>query len=388
MTTHAELGRRLVLLAHTEASLADRLPDDLAPVALVLLEDQIRPDAPEILDYFAAQDITLKVISGDHPATVGAVAARAGIPNADRCVDARELPDDPDELAAVLDEVTVFGRVTPHQKREMVGALQSRGHIVAMTGDGVNDVLALKDADMGIAMGAGSASTRAVAQLVLLDNSFATLPVVLAEGRRVINNIERVANVFVAKAGYAIVLAALTGIMSIPFPFLPRHLTLVGTFSIGVPGFFLALEPNWRRATPGFVTRVVRFAVPSGVLAGAATFVAYEIARRNHAVELDQARTVAVCVLLGLGLYILSMLCRPFNVYRITLLCGMAAGYVVAFLWPFPRDFFALVHPPAGQWWTIVSVTVLAAAALELLPKVVPWWTSPAMFRTATEDTA
>src|SRR5690606_16830646 len=191
---------------------------------------------------------------------------------------ARQLPDDPDELAEVLDRYTVFGRVTPHQKRAMVGALQSRGHVVAMTGDGVNDVLALKDADMGIAMGAGSPSTRAVAQLVLLDNSFATLPVVLAEGRRVINNIERVANVFVAKASYAVLLAALTGAFSVPFPFLPRHLTLVGTFSIGIPGFFLALEPNVRRAVPGFVPRVVRFAVPSGAVAAVATWIAYTAA--------------------------------------------------------------------------------------------------------------
>jgi cation-transporting ATPase E len=382
----AELGRRLVLLARTDAPLGETLPSGLVPVALVLLEDQIRPDAPEILDYFAAQDITLKVISGDHPATVAAVAARAGIPGAERCIDARQLPDDPDELAEVLDRYTVFGRVTPHQKRAMVGALQSRGHVVAMTGDGVNDVLALKDADMGIAMGAGSASTRAVAQLVLLDNSFATLPVVLAEGRRVINNIERVANLFVAKAGYAVILAALTGLLSVPFPFLPRHLTLVGTFSIGVPGFFLALEPNWRRATPGFVSRVVRFAIPSGVLAGVATFVAYEIARRTEGVELDQARTVAVCVLLGLGLYVLSMLCRPVNAFRAALLAGMAAGYVIAFLWSLPRDFFLLVHPPAGQWWTIVGVTVLSVAALELLPRVVPWWTSPSMFRTNIDD--
>jgi cation-transporting P-type ATPase E len=386
VATHAAEGRRLVLLAQTDAPLGDHLPSGLVPVALVLLEDQIRPDAPEILDYFAAQGITLKVISGDHPATVAAVAARAGIPGATQAMDARELPDDPDELAVTLDRVTVFGRVTPHQKRAMVGALQRRGHVVAMTGDGVNDVLAMKDADMGIAMGAGSASTRAVAQLVLLDNSFATLPVVLAEGRRVINNIERVANLFVAKAGYAVLLAALTGVMSVPFPFLPRHLTLVGTFSIGVPGFFLALEPNWRRAEPGFISRVVRFAIPSGVLAGLATFVAFQIARTTSGVELDQARTVAVFVLLVLGLYILSMLCRPVNAFRVTLLAGMGAGYLVAFLWSPVQEFFALVHPPVGQWWTIALTSAAGIALLEAGPRLVPWWTSPVMFRTTTTD--
>jgi cation-transporting P-type ATPase E len=384
--THAAEGRRLVLLAHSDAPLADQLPTGLVPVALVLLEDRIRPNAPEILDYFAAQGITLKVISGDHPATVAAVAARAGIPGAERCMDASELPDDLEGLGAALDDMNVFGRVTPHQKRAMVGALQSRGHVVAMTGDGVNDVLALKDADMGIAMGAGSAATRAVAQLVLLDNSFATLPIVLAEGRRVINNIERVANLFVAKAGYAVLLAALTGLLSVPFPFLPRHLTLVGTFSIGVPGFFLALEPNWRRAEPGFIGRVVRFAIPSGVAAGIATFVAYEVARRDAGVELDEARTVAVCVLLALGLYILSMLCRPLTPFRVVLLGGMGAGYVIAFLWSPVQEFFALVHPPTGQWWTIVLAAAVGVLLLELAPRVVPWWTSPAMFRTATDE--
>jgi cation-transporting P-type ATPase E len=209
---------------------------------------------------------------------------------------------------------------------------------------------------------------------------------VLAEGRRVINNIERVANLFVAKAGYAVLLAALTGLLSVPFPFLPRHLTLVGTFSIGVPGFFLALEPNWRRAEPGFIGRVVRFAIPSGIVAGIATFVAYESARRASGVELDEARTVAVCVLLAMGLYILSMLCRPLNPFRIALLAGMGGGYVVAFLWRPVQEFFALTHPPAGQWWTIVFAAGVGILVLEVAPRLVPWWTSPTMFRTTTGD--
>ncbi|MFP3905929.1 MAG: HAD-IC family P-type ATPase, partial [Acidimicrobiales bacterium] len=343
------------------------------------------PDVGEILGYFAAQDITLKVISGDHPATVAAVSQRAGIPDAGEAMDARELPDDPDELGEMLDRNTVFGRVTPHQKRAMVGALQRRGHVVAMTGDGVNDVLALKDADMGIAMGAGSTATRAVAQLVLLDNAFATLPVVLAEGRRVINNIERVANLFVAKAAYAVLLAALTGLLSVPFPFLPRHLTLVGTFSIGVPGFFLALEPNWRRSQTGFVSRVVRFAIPSGVVAGLATFAVYELTRNAAGVELDEARTLTVCALLAMGLYILSMLTRPLNAFRITLLAGMGAGYLVALLWAPVQEFFALFLPPAGQWLPAAAIVALGIGALEAGPRLIPWWTSPAMFRTATD---
>ncbi|MBK5221428.1 MAG: HAD-IC family P-type ATPase [Acidimicrobiia bacterium] len=382
LAEHAEAGRRIVLLTRTdialdEGSAALALPGDMVPVALVMLEDQIRPDAAEILSYFHGQGITLKVISGDHPATVAAVARRVGVEAIGDARDARDLPTDTAELAVAIDASTVFGRVTPHQKRAMVAALQHKGHVVAMTGDGVNDVLALKDADMGIAMGAGSASARAVAQLVLLDNSFATLPLVLAEGRRVINNIERVANLFVTKAAYAVVLAAMTGVFSVPFLFLPRHLTLIGTFSIGIPGFFLALEPNVRRAEPGFVDRVVRFSVPSGIVSGLAAFVAYQIARTADGVELDEARTVAVCVLLVLGLYVLSLLCRPLTTYRIALLVAMAIGYAVALTWGPPREFFALDLPPAEQWINIGGVGLLGMVLLELGPRIVPWWSPP-----------
>jgi cation-transporting P-type ATPase E len=385
----ADAGQRVVMVARGAVAFADdgaepTLPSDIDPVALVLLEDEIRPDADEILAYFTQQGITLKVISGDHPSTVAAVAARAGIRELGVATDARDLPDDDDELADLLDRTTVFGRVTPHQKRTMVAALQRRGHVVAMTGDGVNDVLALKDADMGIAMGSGSASARAVAQLVLLDNSFATLPVVLAEGRRVINNIERVANLFVTKAAYAVLLAALAGVLRDPFPFLPRHLTLVGTFSIGVPGFFLALEPNVRRAETGFIARVVRFSVPSGIVAGLATWVAFSLARRSDGTSLDEARTIATCVLVSLGIYVLGMLCRPFNAYRLGLLGAMIAGFVTALKWGPVQEFFALDVPDVGTWGASVACVVVAALILELAPRVIPWWNAPA--RTTTVE--
>ena len=379
---HAEAGRRMVLLAGAEQGVDgsgrdEVLPPGLVPAALVLLEDQVRPDAPEILRYFTGQGITLKVISGDHPATVAAVAERAGIPDVGTAFDARELPTDDDELADVLDATTVFGRVTPHQKRAMVGALQRRGHVVAMTGDGVNDVLALKDADMGIAMGAGSTASRAVAQLVLLDNSFATLPVVLGEGRRVINNIERVANVFVTKTSYAVLLAALTGLFSVPFPFLPRHLTLVGTFSIGVPGFFLALEPNVRRAEHGFVGRVVRFAIPSGIVLGLCSWTAYSVAREASGVELDEARTLATCVLVALAIYVLGLLCRPLSAYRLVLLASMIGGYLVALFWEPAQTFFALDLPPSSQWGLGVGCVVVGALLLEIGPRLLPGWDLP-----------
>ncbi|HSL59367.1 MAG TPA: HAD-IC family P-type ATPase [Acidimicrobiales bacterium] len=381
----AEDGRRIVLLGHsdhepepdTDTDDGAALPPGLRAVALVLLEDHLRPDAAEILAYFVEQGLTLKVISGDHPATVAAVAARAGIAGARPGVDARTLPDDIDALGEALDAATVFGRVTPHQKRAMVGALQRRGHVVAMTGDGVNDVLALKDADMGIAMGAGSASTRAVAQLVLLDNAFATLPVVLAQGRRTINNIERVANLFVAKAAYAVIIAALTGLFNVPFPFLPRHLTLVGSLSIGIPGFFLALEPNSRRATRGFVARVVRFAVPSGLVAGVCTFAAFEWARRSDAITLEEARTLAVCVLLAIGLDILGRLSRPLTPFRVALLVSMVVGYLITLSWGPLQTWFALELPPADAWIGGAVAVAVGIALLELGPRLVPGWHRP-----------
>lgn len=379
---HTALGRRVVLLALCHDELVESYeagppPHQLQPVALVLLEDELRPHVEETLGYIAGQGIELKVISGDHPETVAAIARRAGIEVKNAPYDARELPHNQAELAEVLDNHTVFGRVNPHQKRDMVHALQSRNHMVAMTGDGVNDVLALKDADMGIAMGAGSTASRAVAQLVLLDNAFSTLPDVLAEGRRVINNIERVANLFVTKAAYAVVLAALTGIFSAPFLFLPRHLTIVSSLSIGIPGFFLALEPNTRRATTGFVDRVVRFSVPSGLTVGLAAFAAFEGLRRYNDTPIAEARSAAVFVLLIASLVVLGKLCRPLTTYRLALLSAMAAGYVITMAWPMARDFFALEVPNRTQTLVILAAGAIAAAVLELGPRFISWWQVP-----------
>ncbi|ARZ68458.1 metal ABC transporter ATPase [Streptomyces albireticuli] len=235
-------GMRVLLLARAERELDDpRVTEAVRPTALVVLEQRLRSDAADTLRYFAEQNVSAKVISGDNAVSVGAVAAKLGLPGADAPVDARRLPAERDGMADVLDRGAVFGRVTPQQKRDMVAALQSRGRTVAMTGDGVNDVLALKDADIGVSMGSGSEATRAVAQIVLLNNSFATLPSVVAEGRRVIGNITRVATLFLTKTVYSVLLAILVVCTRVPYPFLPRHLTLLSTLTIGVPAFFLAL---------------------------------------------------------------------------------------------------------------------------------------------------
>lgn len=373
VAAHAAMGRRVIALAVGAAPVEEVLPDDLSPVALVLLEDQIREDAAEILGFFDDQGITLRVISGDHPTTVAAVAERAGVPHADRYVDARELSDDPDTLRTSMNDTVVFGRVTPHQKRAMVQALQLQGHVVAMTGDGVNDVLALKEADMGIAMGAGSAATRSVAQLTLLDNRFSTLPRVLAEGRRVINNIERVANLFVVKATYAVLLAAATGIAQVPFPFLPRHLTLIGTFSIGVPGFFLALAPSARRARPGFVDRVLRFSLPAGMVAAIATFVVYQVLRTADDTTLVHARSGAALVLLGLGLVVLGLLSRPVRVGHLVLIASMALLYLAVLLIAPLREYFVLDTPPLWGWGLVAAAIAVGGTFIIVLPRLAPW---------------
>ena len=365
---HATSGRRVVLVAWSHQGPQDEaLPDTLLAVGLVLLEDTVRADAPEILRFLVEQGISLRVISGDHPTTVAAVARRAGVPNAEIGHDARELPDDESQLAEFLEHHTVFGRVTPHQKRAMVRALQSRGHVVAMTGDGVNDVLALKEADMGIAMGSGSSATRAVAQITLLDNRFSTLPVVLAEGRRVMNNIERVANLFVAKAAYAVLLTAATGIAGVPFPFIPRHLTLIGTFSIGVPGFILTLSPNSRRAEPGFIGRVLRLAIPAGSIAAVVTFVTYEIVRRDSASSLVEARTAATLTLLGMGLAILGVVARPLTRGRAALIAAMACLYGIIMATRQLRDLAVLDPPREQHWWTVLVAVSVGAVALGAL---------------------
>ncbi len=389
----AQAGNRVLVLTHSDVPDASTrgLPEQREPICLVCLNDTIRPDAPEIFSYFRNQGVDLKVISGDHPATVAAVARRAGIINTSQdggvsqrtnagdesindrvVVSARDLPEDADQLADTLQGATVFGRVNPHQKRAMVHALQSRGHTVAMTGDGVNDVLALKDADMGIAMGTGSSAARAVAQLVLLDNRFATLPRVLAEGRRVINNIERVANLFIVKAAYAVLLTLLVGIAGSPFPFLPRHLTLIGTFSVGVPGFFLALAAADRIVERGFLGRVLRFALPTGAVAGVATFVLYEVVRRLGDVSLDEARTSATVTLLGISLVILVLVSRPLRAWKVALAGSMGASYALTMIWSLPRDIFSL-HPPSLTTWLWIAGAIAVGGVASWLATEVRW---------------
>ncbi|GHH06716.1 cation-translocating P-type ATPase [Streptomyces lanatus] len=361
-----EQGLRVLLLARASQDLDDPdVAEDARPAALVVLEQRLRPDAADTLRYFADQNVRAKVISGDNAVSVGAVATKLGLTGT--TVDARRLPADKDGMATALDDGTVFGRVTPQQKRDMVGALQSHGHTVAMTGDGVNDVLALKDADIGVAMGSGSEATRAVAQIVLLNNSFATLPSVVAEGRRVIGNITRVATLFLVKTVYSVLLALMVVFWQVEYPFLPRHLTLLSTLTIGVPAFFLALAPNKERARPHFVRRVMRYAIPGGFIAAVATFGTYLIARHYYTGEgsLDAETSVATLTLFLISMWVLAIIARPYTWWRVALVAAMGFGFLLVLVVPWLQEFFALRLVGVTMPWIAVGISAGAAVGLE-----------------------
>ncbi|WP_371750640.1 cation-translocating P-type ATPase [Mycobacteroides sp. LB1] len=382
-TTAEEIGSRglrVLLLASAELPVDDaNAPGAVTSRALVVLEQKIRPDARDTLDYFASQHVSIKVISGDNAVSVSAVAQSLGLSGA--AVDARTLPADTDKLADTLAEATTFGRVRPDQKRAMVKALQSHGHTVAMTGDGVNDVLALKDADIGVAMGAGSSASRAVAQIVLLDNKFATLPYVVAEGRRVIGNIERVSNLFLTKTVYSVLLALTVGLAglgskifhygSVPFPFQPIHVTIAAWFTIGIPAFVLSLAPNNERAQTGFVRRVMASAIPSGLTVGIATFLSYLLARQILHVtgNSTQASTAALITELVAAVWVLAVVARPYQWWRVALVTLSGLGYLVIFAIPWARETFMLDPSNLAVTGPALGIGIAAAAVIEAL-----WW--------------
>jgi cation-transporting P-type ATPase E len=366
-------GRRVLLLACSPAPLRSgepRLPPGLDPIALVVLAERVRADAREVLGYFTAQGVALKVLSGDNPRTVGAVAAAVGVPGvggAADAVDARTLPEDDDALAAALEGASVFGRVTPYQKRAVVRALQRRGHVVAMTGDGVNDALALKDADIGVAMGSGAPATRAVAQLVLLDGRFAHLPDAVAEGRRVIANIERAANLFLTKNVYSLVLALITVVTAVAYPLAPVQLTLISAVTIGIPGFILALGPNRRRYRPGFLARVLRFSLPAGLVTGLAAYAGYALARRfDPAAGVAGARTAATLVVLVVALWTLGILARPLRAWKLTLICAMVGVVVLVLAVPALAEGVFLLQLSPGVLLLAAALGIPAAALVQV----------------------
>jgi cation-transporting ATPase E len=371
----AATGDRVLLVAVTDQPIAvdvdGDLPGGLEPFGYLTFAEEIRSDAADTVSYFVSQQVTLKVISGDSASTVGAIAAIVGVPDADRSVDARTLPaSDVPAFGTAVNEDSVFGRVTPDQKRSMVTALQGAGHTVAMTGDGVNDVLALKRADIGIAMGAGAPATKAVAQIVLLDNEFSALPFVVAEGRRVIANMERVASLFVTKTVYAAILAVAIGFAGWAFPLLPRHLTLIGSLTIGIPAFFLSFESTEEPVRPGSFRRIMRFAVPAGVVAAGAAYGVYAATRAINA-DLSVARTATTVTMVLVGMWVLVELISPLTLKRVALVGSMLGGLALILALPLGRTFFDLVIPPLNIIAVIAGISIAAGAILHVMLRIV-----------------
>lgn len=403
VNSYAEQGERVLLLAkvssvesnevnsvtETDKTFGDSptICANAQPVALVRCSERIREDARKTLSWFREQGVRCRVISGDNPRTVAAVAAKVGL-TGDRkpvAMDARKLPEDINELAKVLENVDVLGRVLPHQKKAIVQALHTQGHVVAMTGDGVNDTLALKEADLGVAMGNAAPAAKAVAQVVLVDSRFSHLPDVVARGRQVMANMERVAGLFLVKTVYSALISAGVVLLALHFPYLPRHITYIGSLTIGIPAFLLALAPNTRRYIPGFLKRVVRFAVPSGFAIAASVLATAVIAPRVLGLNLDDvvannliasrfivsnvqalATTRSICsvIVFVLGILVLASVAKPLCSWRGIMVALFAAAGVAGAFIPFTAKFFEIHVPTAGSAFTVMLIAVVLAVIL------------------------
>lgn len=366
----AEAGLRTLILAHSTAAIepAERpeLPSGLVPVAILSFREQVREDAFETMAYFARQGVDVRIISGDDPRTVSAVAREVGIEHA-AGVDARTLPDDIEALAEVMERERVFGRVTPQQKRAMVHALQLRGHVVAMTGDGVNDALAIKDADLGIAMDTATPATKSVARLVLLDGRFERLPGVVAEGRRVIANIERVSKLFLTKTTYALSIGLVFGLLAWAFPFLPRQLSITDGLTIGIPAFFLALMPNADRYRSGFLKRSLSFSIPAGLIVTAGIVSLHLIANSIGPFTETEMQSAATLTLAGIALWVLAVLARPIHPFRVLVVLAMYAGLALVWAIPIVREFFQVTWLPEPLGVLVLAIVGVGVALVEVL---------------------
>ncbi|ENK1243300.1 cation-translocating P-type ATPase [Clostridium sporogenes] len=366
----AQEGKRVLLLASYEGkNFNEDFNGNVKETALIFIEDIIRENAEEIISYFNKEKVDLKIISGDNPITVSSIAKKVGISNAENYIDARELPENEEELRKVVDKISVFGRVSPHQKKSIVKALKSNGHTVAMTGDGVNDVLALKESDCGIAMASGSEATKAVAQLVLLNSDFSAIPQVVLEGRKLINNLEKVSELFLSKTAYFIILSIIFALLVKPFPIIPIQLTLVGSLSIGIPSFFLAISPNEDVIKKDFLKRVLGVSIPNGVLIGISTALIFLLGYHTG-LSLNQCRTLSLVTFGSLSLFILLKVSNPLNFYRISIVISMTILFVLAFLIPFTRRIFVIEYFGLEYIVPIIFIYSIAMVLMSIIPKL------------------
>ena len=350
-------GKRALLLARGTAEDTESPENScLTPLGFILLSDKLRDDVQETLAYFKEQGVTIKVISGDNAETVSEIARRAGVNGASAFIDASALGDDAD-MAAAAENHSVFGRVTPEQKRRLICGLKENGHTVAMIGDGVNDVLALKDADCSIAMAAGSDAAQHVSQMVLLDSDFSVMPQIVREGRRVINNIERSAALFLVKNIFSFILSLILLFAAIPYPFLPIHITLISGLMIGIPSFALTFEPNYRQVHGHFLRNVLSSALPGG-LVNAFNLLAVLIAGTLLGIPMDQISTICTLLVGVTGLLVLLRLCQPLNLPRAGLVAVMGVGFFgAAFLF---GPLFSLSSLTLESWTVFGAFTALS----------------------------
>lgn len=370
IATYSSKGYRVLVFAQYEGTL-DRKPltEPVFPLCFVMLANPIRKGAKETFTYFAENDVDIKVISGDNPLTVSVIAAEAGIVGAERFVDASTLKEKEDYYRAV-EEYTVFGRVTPSQKRMLVQALKEHKKTVAMTGDGVNDVLALKDADCSVAMASGSEAASNVAQLVLLDSDFSRMPSVVAEGRRVVNNIERTAALYIVKNIFSMLLAIFSVILMLDYPLEPSQVSLISMFTIGIPSFVLALEPNKDLIRGHFLTNVLVRALPAGltdfiVVSGLVIFC------REFQVDLDCLSTSCTILVAIVGFMILHRIARPMNTGHIVMLVGVIAGWILCML--FGGSFFGITGISKQCEMLMVIFAIITEPVLRYLSLIVEW---------------
>lgn len=363
---HAEEGYRVLALVSSKGDFIDqKLPDNVTFEGFVYLTDKIRAEAPDTLRFFREQGVDVKIISGDNPSTVRAVAKRAGLEKCDDIIDMSTLSTE-EEVWEAAEKYTVFGRVLPDQKLTLVKALKAAGHTVAMTGDGVNDVLALKEADCSVAMASGSDAAKNVSSLVLLDSNFASMPHIVAEGRRSINNLERSAALYIMKTVYNVLLALLFMIVNEPLPFEPRNLTLIGGVTIGMPSIVLALEPNNELVRGRFLTKVLCYAVPGGVivLLGAAAVMVAD--RCFIDVSPDQIRTMYCIVTTFVGMIYLFRVALPPTWIHIVLCIVMAGIYVGCYVTEIPIiiDFFGVNNDVTAEMGKAMAAICAVLAVL------------------------
>lgn len=357
-------GRRVLLLAEYDGKLEDKIPKGIKKMALVILEDVIRDEAPETLAYFEKQGVDIKIISGDNPITVSATAKRAGVKNYDKYIDLTTVENNGYKYQEIVNDYTIFGRVTPRQKRNLIRALKKQNHIVAMTGDGINDVLALKEADCGIAMASGSDSSKAVSQLVLLDSNFASLPKVVEEGRQAINNLELAANLYLTKTTYAIMLSIMFTFLLLPFPYTPIQMTIIGSLGIGIPSFFIALQPNKNLVEDGFLHRILIKSLPNGM---GITFGVVISSIYMHFAKYSDERVQTICTLIIgiISMLVLFKISEPLTKMKIAVVIAMISLFIISFIWSFTMKIFGFVKLTSKDI-ILVAVTVIISLAVIL----------------------